>query len=481
MALFDRIALLEAELNPQIKHAVEEAQRNNYSMELLFWAPLTIDGNTVIIQVRDGYWQATNVHNITADGVHIRMSQDYWNEWPSPQAFLKWGACTYAARVEDWICFKVIYYAGASLPSNFRDLQYAYLQEKFQGQIEKLYPNVRRLMKEIDEPFTGMLYQRSLPAILDTPDSDDQNAQTGSSLMKRVIRTTQSFFVGTPPSAHRSNSRDTQSREQPGQALAIQNDVTDLAIVTHSASQSPAPSSLGSQMLSNIQTRRTRGTSRDIVATSASVSSVVVPSRARAARVDSNVQSRIAQFQRKTSVGASLERTLNIPSTNSQPLSFGPSPASSSASVALVDTSNNMQPSPAMQSATVESSLIDRLESMQRMFDQSLQRALQENATQYKNLQSQIQNVSGSLSFLQEHILEVDESCRRNCERIEEFEVNEVSAKTQELTPVHEDDREADHDSGGCLGFYRQIMYPLCFGRIFQQSKCSTCSSRHTV
>ena len=54
MALFDRIALLEAELNPQIKHAVEEAQRNNSSMELLFWAPLTIDGNTVISQVRDG-------------------------------------------------------------------------------------------------------------------------------------------------------------------------------------------------------------------------------------------------------------------------------------------------------------------------------------------------------------------------------------------------------------------------------------------
>ena len=39
------------------------------------------------------------------------------------------------------------------------------------------YPNVRRLMKEIDEPFTGMLYQKSLPAILDIPESDDQTAQ----------------------------------------------------------------------------------------------------------------------------------------------------------------------------------------------------------------------------------------------------------------------------------------------------------------
>ena len=50
MALFDRIALLEAEHNPQIKYALEEAQRNNSSMELLFWAPLTIDGNTVLFR-----------------------------------------------------------------------------------------------------------------------------------------------------------------------------------------------------------------------------------------------------------------------------------------------------------------------------------------------------------------------------------------------------------------------------------------------
>ena len=68
--------------------------------------------------------------------------------------------------------------------------------------------------------------------------------------------------------------------------------------------------------------------------------------------------------------------------------------------------------------------------------------------------------MSGSLSFLQEHILEVDESCRRNCERIEEWEVNEVSAKTQELTPVHEDDREADHDSGGVSGILHANYVP---------------------
>ena len=131
MALFDRVALLEAELSPQVKYSVEEARRNNSCMELLLLAPLAIDGHPVIIPVRDGYWQANNVDSIMAEGVHIRMSQDYWNEWPSPQAFLKWGTCKYGALVDDWICFKIIYYAGSSLPTNFRDLQYAYLQEKF--------------------------------------------------------------------------------------------------------------------------------------------------------------------------------------------------------------------------------------------------------------------------------------------------------------------------------------------------------------
>ena len=105
----------------------------------------------------------------------------------------------------------------------------------------------------VDEPVSGIRYQQSLPAILDTPDSDDRTAQGASSLMKRVIRTTQSFFVGTPNSAHRSSSRDSHSREQPSHALAIQDDVIDIAIVNHSASHSP-PSSLGSQMLSNTPT-----------------------------------------------------------------------------------------------------------------------------------------------------------------------------------------------------------------------------------
>ena len=176
--------------------------------------------------------------------------------------------------------------------------------------------------------------------------------------------------------------------------------------------------------------------------------------------MESNVQSRITQLQRKSNVGTSLERTLNIPTTISQPLSFGPSPASSSSSAALVDTSKKMQ------TATVESSLIDRLESMQKFFDQSLQRALQENANQYKSMQSQLQTVSGSMqfqiqtisgniSFLQEHILEVDENCTRNLKHIEAWEVQDDSDRNQELEPVREEEGDTEYDSGGYLGFYR--------------------------
>ena len=74
MALFDQIALLEAEHNPEIKQAIQEAQYNNSSMKLLFWAPLSIRGNSVIVKTPNGRWQATNVDNIPMHGVQIRMS-----------------------------------------------------------------------------------------------------------------------------------------------------------------------------------------------------------------------------------------------------------------------------------------------------------------------------------------------------------------------------------------------------------------------
>ena len=43
----------------------------------------------------------------------------------------------------------------------------------------------------------------------------------------------------------------------------------------------------------------------------------------------------------------------------------------------------------------------------------------------------------------------MDESCRRNCERIDAWEIQDASEHVQELEPVHEDEGEAEYDSGG--------------------------------
>ena len=80
MALFDQIAFLDAEHNPDIKHAILDAQQNNASVKLLFWAPLTIRGNIVLVQSAPGRWQAINIDNIPMNGVQIRMSQNLWDE-----------------------------------------------------------------------------------------------------------------------------------------------------------------------------------------------------------------------------------------------------------------------------------------------------------------------------------------------------------------------------------------------------------------
>ena len=76
MALFDQIALLDAEHNPDVKQAIHNAQQNNASVKLLFWAPLTIQCKTVLIQSAPGRWQAINIDNIPMNGVQIRMSQN---------------------------------------------------------------------------------------------------------------------------------------------------------------------------------------------------------------------------------------------------------------------------------------------------------------------------------------------------------------------------------------------------------------------
>ena len=101
-------------------------------------------------------------------------------------------------------------------------------------------------MQEFDDPVTDMRHLQTsagqLRAILDTPDADDQTAPRAPSLLKRVIDTKQSFFVGIPNSTHRSSSRGSQMRVSSNHVLAIRNDVIDLAIIDPSASHSSPPS-----------------------------------------------------------------------------------------------------------------------------------------------------------------------------------------------------------------------------------------------
>ena len=75
---------------------------------MLFWAPLTIRGHIVLVQSALGRWQTTNVHNMPMNGVQISMSTNLWDEWPSRQAFLKWGSSMLGAQVDDWICFSMV-------------------------------------------------------------------------------------------------------------------------------------------------------------------------------------------------------------------------------------------------------------------------------------------------------------------------------------------------------------------------------------
>ena len=151
------------------------------------------------------------------------------------------------ALCDNWICFSMIYYAGAELPSNFKDLQYAFLQDKYAGNLDEHYPDVRRLMHDFDNPIMESASQ--LQAILDSP--DDQTAPRASSLLKRVIHSAQSFFVGTPNSTQRLSSRGSQVRVLSNYAHVNLNDTTDLAIIDSSVSHSSPPTLASSPRISN--------------------------------------------------------------------------------------------------------------------------------------------------------------------------------------------------------------------------------------
>ena len=74
------------------------------------------------------------------------MSGDLWNERPSRKAFLKLGSCMKGMQYDNWICFSMVYTAGNSLRLDFRDLQYAFLQEKYVGLAEEHYPGIKCLL-----------------------------------------------------------------------------------------------------------------------------------------------------------------------------------------------------------------------------------------------------------------------------------------------------------------------------------------------
>ena len=65
---------------------------------------------------------------------------------------------------------------------------------------------------------------------------------------------------------------------------------------------------------------------------------------------------------------------------------------------------------------------MQRLDTLQQHFDQSLNRALQDNAHQFKVVQIQIQTLIGNVNQLQGNILEVDDHYRRTGERLDAWE-----------------------------------------------------------
>ena len=77
----------------------------------------------------------------------------------------------------------MVYYVGSALPPNFRDLQYACLQEKYAGLAEEHYPNMKRLTHEFDNPSPNLL--STLSAFVDSP--DDQTATRAPWIVKRVF------------------------------------------------------------------------------------------------------------------------------------------------------------------------------------------------------------------------------------------------------------------------------------------------------
>ena len=198
-----------------------------------------------------------------------------------------------------------------------------------------------------------------LQAILDSP--DDQIAPRASSLLKPVIHSTQSFFVGTPNSTQRFSSCGSQVKVSSNSAYVFRNDITDLAIIDSSVSHSSPPALASSHRIST-PARRWRCNSNDILRRIDGTGDIAVPSRVRHLNAESNVQTRITKFQRNAD--AIAPRASSNPVTKGQPLVLGPlqpHPTDTPTTLAL--------PSHA-QFTSVDKGLMQRLETLQQYFDQ---------------------------------------------------------------------------------------------------------------
>ena len=89
MILFDQIALMDADHNAETQWAIRDAANNRNTCNMCFWAPNTIRGHRVLLEISPGTWTPTNVHSLPMLGITTRFSSDLWNEWPYDKAFLK--------------------------------------------------------------------------------------------------------------------------------------------------------------------------------------------------------------------------------------------------------------------------------------------------------------------------------------------------------------------------------------------------------
>ena len=86
------------------------------------------------------------------------------------------------------------------------------------------------------------------------------------------------------------------------------------------------------------------------------------------------------------------------------------------------------------------------MDTLQQYFDKALSRALQDNANQFRVLQTQIHTLTGNVNLLQGNILQVDNHCRRTGERLDAWETQDSNEYQQELEPVIELDGESEYD-----------------------------------